>query len=336
MAGILKIEEALDLLRAATQKFPMAAELHDGLGVMLEAHGPGCRVLAVPSTSSRCGSSFLAGAPQSRGSLSRREQNEEAIEQCRRVLEIQPDSVEARQYFADALLKLGQIEQGIAILLEAQALDPNNIKTAKELSHAYLVAGNPSAALSWTRQGLSLNRSNTALLTYQYYALWELGMDEEALAILDLRTSVIEESLETPPQYPNMATFHTELKAALTNYPTLVWEPYGKTTRKGNQSGALDEMSLPLTDLFLRHLRQKLDAMIARFPDDPQHPLFGNKPDSYRLQSWVVFLEPGGHQNPHIHPAGWLSGVYYLDIPPEITGESQAGWIEFGQPPAAR
>ena len=113
-----------------------------------------------------------------------------------------------------------------------------------------------------------------------------------------------------------------------------MWEPYGKTTRKGHQSGALEEFALPLTDLFLRHLRQQVDATLARFPVEPKHPFFGNKPAAYRLRAWATLLEPGGHQEPHFHASGWLSGVYYLDIPPEIGTDSQAGWIEFGRHPA--
>ena len=37
---------------------------------------------------------------------------------------------------------------------------------------------------------------------------------------------------------------------------------------------------------------------------------------------------------PHIHPDGWLSGVYYADIPPIVNDPdaAQAGWIRFGPP----
>jgi len=48
---------------------------------------------------------------------------------------------------------------------------------------------------------------------------------------------------------------------------------------------------------------------------------------------WCVVLERGGHQIPHIHPASWLSGVYYPQVPEGIaTGEGPAGWLEFGPP----
>ena len=46
-------------------------------------------------------------------------------------------------------------------------------------------------------------------------------------------------------------------------------------------------------------------------------------------------MEGQGYQIPHIHPAAWLSGVYYARVPDFIAegAAEQAGWIEFGRPP---
>jgi uncharacterized protein (TIGR02466 family) len=50
---------------------------------------------------------------------------------------------------------------------------------------------------------------------------------------------------------------------------------------------------------------------------------------------WAVVMDAQGHQLPHIHPAAWLSGVYYVQVPGEIgdDDDGRAGWIEFGAPP---
>ena len=35
-----------------------------------------------------------------------------------------------------------------------------------------------------------------------------------------------------------------------------------------------------------------------------------------------------------MHPLGWLSGVYYVQLPAAMaTSNNEAGWLEFGQPP---
>ena len=51
-------------------------------------------------------------------------------------------------------------------------------------------------------------------------------------------------------------------------------------------------------------------------------------PDSARLFGWHVILKKGGHQSLHNHPSGWLSGVIYLKVVPDLGREE--GAIEFG------
>jgi uncharacterized protein (TIGR02466 family) len=65
-----------------------------------------------------------------------------------------------------------------------------------------------------------------------------------------------------------------------------------------------------------------------------EHPLAGSRPEHWRLNLWATVLEQEGHQEPHLHPAGWLSGVYYVALP-AVDENSQAGWIELGRPPSA-
>ena len=45
------------------------------------------------------------------------------------------------------------------------------------------------------------------------------------------------------------------------------------------------------------------------------------------LFGWHVILQQQGYQDPHIHPAGWLSGVIYLKVVPSL--EKNEGAIEF-------
>ena len=45
------------------------------------------------------------------------------------------------------------------------------------------------------------------------------------------------------------------------------------------------------------------------------------------MSAWYVLMEQGGHLTMHNHPAGWLSGVIYLEMP--TTKDNEAN-IEFG------
>jgi len=54
-------------------------------------------------------------------------------------------------------------------------------------------------------------------------------------------------------------------------------------------------------------------------------------PARWRLASWAVVLDAQGHQGPHFHPDGYVSGVYYAKLPATMRPGDDAGCIEFGR-----
>jgi len=45
-----------------------------------------------------------------------------------------------------------------------------------------------------------------------------------------------------------------------------------------------------------------------------------------------VFLRPTGFHVDHIHPMGWLSSAFYVEVPTSPADDPTAGWIKFGEP----
>jgi len=138
-----------------------------------------------------------------------------------------------------------------------------------------------------------------------------------------------------PDGFASVPAFNAEAVAYAGRHPSLKWEPDDKTTRNGAQTaptllagsdagipGELRGMVLQRVDAYLRQLRDRGMGFL-----DPL------RPPEVRVNMWCVFLDPGGHQLTHHHPAGWISGVYYLEIPDSVTVETgNDGCIEFGRP----
>ena len=105
------------------------------------------------------------------------------------------------------------------------------------------------------------------------------------------------------------------------------WEPSNKTTTKGFQStknlfvdpkGKIKDLQKIIID--------ELQKYNLKFKD--KSCLFINEwPLKKNLFGWHVILQQQGYQDPHIHPAGWLSGVIYLKVVPSL--EKNEGAIEF-------
>ena len=105
------------------------------------------------------------------------------------------------------------------------------------------------------------------------------------------------------------------------------WEPSNKTTIKGFQStkNLFVDSKGKIKDL-KKIIIDELQKYNLKFKD--KSCLFINEwPLKKNLFGWHVILQQQGYQDPHIHPAGWLSGVIYLKVVPSL--EKNEGAIEF-------
>ena len=73
-------------------------------------------------------------------------------------------------------------------------------------------------------------------------------------------------------------------------------------------------------------VRSKLEDYLESFSDS-QDDIIQKFPTEYSLSGWRVKLMKSGHQRPHIHAGGWVSGVFYLKIPQKMKGNE--GAIQF-------
>ena len=108
------------------------------------------------------------------------------------------------------------------------------------------------------------------------------------------------------------------------------WEPEKKSTYKGFQTPAgINVLATPSGKM--SELKSIIVAELDRY-----YEKFENERCSYiqkwprqkDLYGWHVVLKQQGHQTPHIHVTGWLSGVVYLQVVPSL--DKDEGAIEFG------
>ena len=68
---------------------------------------------------------------------------------------------------------------------------------------------------------------------------------------------------------------------------------------------------------------------------DTSDPWLAARPPRARLGPWGLIQKSGDYEDWHTHRGGWLSGVYYIQVPePFSTAGDGAGCIEFGPPPS--
>jgi uncharacterized protein (TIGR02466 family) len=84
-----------------------------------------------------------------------------------------------------------------------------------------------------------------------------------------------------------------------------------------------------------RRLHDFLRAAVEAYAVDRRifatDPMIAQRPAAVTVESWSLATHDDGHTDWHIHPEGWISGVYYVQMP-ELGpgGNHRPGEIEFG------
>lgn len=327
-----RLEDAIAAYRRALDIRPDLVQSHNSLALMLKESGQleeaieACEKAIAINPKYAEAHSNLGNIHQ----LARR--HDQAIPAYRRAIELRPEFTVIRANLAEACRALGRLDEAEALLTEALGRDPAMLRAYVDLGIVLLQKGAREAALESCDACLARAPGNTAALALKVTVLEELGDRPLARGLADLNRFIDISRVAVPAGYPDIQAFNTALCAHVTAHPSLVHAPSSHTTRGGKQSGELiGEPKGPVA-----HLEAAIQTAAARYvaalPDAGSHPFIDNRPKSWRLTLWTTILERQGHQISHIHPGGWLSGVYYAKIPDSIAGHSDCeGWIEFGR-----
>lgn len=170
-------------------------------------------------------------------------------------------------------------------------------------------------------------------IAYEEMALRQRN-DPRAQEICDYDLMVQPFDLEAPRGYASIVEFNSALKESVERLHVLETHPLDQSLRHGSQTTrSLLAVDDPVIKQYLKALEEPIRAYIATM-QKPHHPWSGRKTDGFKLAGcWSVKLKPTGYHVNHLHPAGWISSAYYVSLPPVTkAGDTQEGWIKFGEP----
>lgn len=215
--------------------------------------------------------------------------------------------------------------------LRAQAIDPNNSQAAAALCQANLAAGRADVAAviaeklcdEWPRDQHPVTLAATA---------WRMLGEPRYRDLYDYERLVRAYDLETPSRWETRDAYLADLALSLKNIQNSRTHPVGQSLRHGAQTGqSLIHSDDPVLKAFFaaidRPIRDYIEVLAAR--DD----ILGRRAtDGYRLSgAWSVLLRPGGHHVNHIHPMGWISSAFHIELPSAVD-HGHEGWLKFGEP----
>jgi hypothetical protein len=183
--------------------------------------------------------------------------------------------------------------------------------------------------VQWCDSILAENPGHAYARYLKAIAFVALGRMEEACALISVTQLVETVQLGTPEGYPDDETFRAELAQEIRGNPTLRRGPESDTTRSGWQTQVLRQPGAVAVEALLGRIQKAVDAYDSRLVASGDAFACG-RPKRARLHTWAVIYEGAGQQMPHMHPAGWITGVYYVSSPRAPGENAYRGSIVLG------
>ena len=327
---------AEQLIRRALQKSPHQPESYINLSTVLNGRGKFEEAIVFAEEGLRRFPDNKLLANNLAVNLEAAGRYDDAIALLQQRVKAYPRYAAGHYHLGILCRKVGRIEEAAGYFRSAASLEPSNVHAFTAAADCLLRLGKPGEALTPLDTALRLAPYSVRALALKTVALAGTGKTEEERWLADPHRLVQAVHIsELGVGADEMAALNARLATFASAHPSMRVDPPANATYNGSHSGNLaaeTEPALqPLKRLISHAIKQRRDGLSA---EDPQHPFRRALPPAFVLHLWSVELQAGGNMTPHIHSDGWLSGVYYADVPEVVNNPDagHAGWIKFGVP----
>jgi uncharacterized protein (TIGR02466 family) len=211
--------------------------------------------------------------------------------------------------------------------LEARLLEsPRDVDLHRQLGIACFLAGETARGLKIIQALVSSNPFDILSLAY-LGSFQSLSPDHSVLEMFDFDNQILLQRLIINPL--ESAHLNEQLAATVLAAPDLKAGRSGKSTINGLQTREFWPRLAESVPLFGAVLGRAVDEALAEFGCPPP----GSDDPVCHITAWGVVLARTGYQEPHVHPSGILSGVYYVQVPEFLSSPPHAGDLRFRKQP---
>ena len=268
--------------------------------------------------------------------LSRAGRWDEAYALLSAAAETSPDNASLQSAAARAAIRgHGQDPQRVAVALahaeRADAIAPDVPKVAAVLGEIALAAGQPERSSSIAARLLRHWPQNQSLIALQAVA-WRIMGDARYRELYDYDRVVASTIIDAPKGWPDLGTYLADLAAALQKFHAVRLDTFGLSRREGVETrDNISPADGSAIRAFFEAIAAPLDDYVARMGRGRDLLRRRNQGGHRTKAAWSVKTQPHGFHDNHLHPEGWLSSAFYVELPPAVE-EGRQGWIKFGQP----
>ena len=247
--------------------------------------------------------------------------------------ETEADRQQAMLTRARALLRLGREGEGLDLLQAILAADPDHHGAFRTLTDTLLRTGDGAGVLALITQLEHAGARHPRRLGARMLAEARSGRSDTARALSGIEL-LATSTLALPAGWSSLAAFNAALRLEAEQDPDLRAGRHGTSSRgtirvdHPQRAGAMAFAALH------RQIAEAVERRIATL-DSIGHPWIAARPARLVMRSWCVMTDGEGYEEWHNHPAGWMSGGYYIAVPDTGHDDTcQAACLALGLPPA--
>ncbi|WP_375201359.1 tetratricopeptide repeat protein [Hyphococcus sp.] len=323
------IAEADAAYRHALSLAPLRVDIHRDLARMLWEQGAGARFLepldAVIAQHPNAALLTLKAELAYPAALA-----EIAENAAKEALALKPDAAVPKRIIGLVRLRRSDHAGAVEMFSAALAAAPDDFDALHALVETRLARGEYEEAVRL------LDREAPPSHLQKHIALkanaMRLAGDPDYRRFYDYDRFARKMFIETPEGYPDLAAFNAALAEAILPLHRGTTRPLEQTLYGGTQSvGRLWLEPHPVIQTLKQQLLAAAERYVEDLPDDPDHPFLSRKTKDLECQgAWSVVLASGGGHVDHIHPKGWISASYYVQVPDEVLSGEKPGFLRLG------
>jgi tetratricopeptide (TPR) repeat protein len=244
-----------------------------------------------------------------------------------------PDSAALLTSVGVLLDVLDRPAEALPYLRAAMAAAPKSAQMKQNLLTALLHLSEHREAAALCDELLAQTPDDQLLIAHRATA-YRQAMDSRYARLHDYERLVRVYRLVPPVDCANIAEFNARFARRLRELHRGNAHPLGQSLFGGTQT----DRNLPADDPVVAQFFSMIDAPIRDYisrldPKDREHPTDRRAAPDYRIAgSWSVQLQPGGFHANHVHPQGWISSAYYVELPETSADDApRAGWLKLGE-----
>lgn len=231
-----------------------------------------------------------------------------------------------------ALFELGRAGEGADCLQQSFFLDRHSIMPFKRYAMHLLREGEFAGLEAITASMIAEGMLHANIISARVLALAGLNQTTAARELAGFDRFTHKETIEAPSNWLDLAAFNAQLADEIRTNPGMRFERFGTASQHTWRVDAPSRGRTPAIHALLEAIAALATRWIAALPQDGHHWLAA-RPQALELNCWCVITGPEGFERWHFHPAGWISGSYYVEVPAAVAqGNDKAGCFAFGLP----